>query len=192
MISMARLLGSSVVIFLISFSAHARGRGDGSGIYFGGGMQRSASTFKSQSTSSNFTGWGGAAVVGVDFSGESSGPYIEAEYGKTDLINSYSNATYLEKASNAYVGASIGFRINAFSLGGGARQNDIHVDNVTTLGTSGRSSYSGLTYFGALRATVAERDAVRSFIEVSHAVGQLQQLDLSETQISIKFVFSPF
>lgn len=186
------LLGTFLLLgTLIAPLAEAR-RSDGSGVYLGAGMMRSAATFNSHSTSSNFTGWGGAAQLGIDFSGETSGPYIEAEYGKVDLINSYSNSTYLEKATNSYIAAQLGYRINAFSLSGGARQNEIHVDNVATLGNSGRTSYSGLSYFGALRVTVADRDAVRTFIELSHNVGTLKALELAETAASIKIVFSPF
>lgn len=188
---MMKRLAAMLILLLAVSSAEAR-RGDGSGVYFGGGMLRSISTFKSQTTSSNFAGWGGTVQVGVDFSDETSGPFLEAEYGRTDLINSFSNSTYLEKATNSYLGAQAGFRINAFSLSGGARQNEITVDNVATLGNSGRNTFSGLSYFGALRVTVNDRDSVRTFIEISHTVGTLGTLELSETQGSLKIVFSPF
>lgn len=168
-------------------TAEARGS-DGKNIYFGAGFLRSLAKYKSGSADSNFDGWGATGLAGMNLGNL----FFEGEYGRIDALNTLQSTTYLEKSSNTYLAARAGWNFGVFALGGGLQQNSLDVDNVTTLGTSGRTSYKGLTYQAFARLIFEGRETYNTILEVKYGTGTITDLELSETQMSLKFVFSPF
>lgn len=182
------------ILFLITLlPGHAAWASrDGSGPYFGLGLFRSMSKFKAAPADSNFNGWGGVAVLGIDIGGESGGVFFEGEAGHADLMNTLQSSTYMEKATNTFFAGKAGFRYGVLGLGGGAQQNNLAIENVASVGSSGKNSYAGLSYMGFARLTFEGRQSFQTILELKYGFGQFSGLDLTETQIGLRFVFSPF
>lgn len=170
------------------FTTDAHARGDSRNIYFGAGLLRSMAKYKSGSADANFDGWGAVALAGVNLGSL----FVEGEYGRVEALNTLQSTTYLEKSGNTYIAARGGWNFGVFGFGGGVQQNSLDVDNVTTLGTSGRTSYKGLSYHGFARLIFEGRETYNTILEVKYGTGTISGLELNETQISLKFVFSPF
>ena len=181
----------ATVMLLAASEANAR---DGFRNLYGGlGLFRSMAQYSSESAESSFNGWGASIVAGfgVPF-GTSSGAFLEGEYGRVDALNTLQSTTYMEKSVNTFMAGKLGFTFDMFGIGGGAQQNAIDVDNVATIGTSGRSSYKGLNYFGFVRLTVESKDSFHTILEAKYGNGTFSGLEMSETTLSLRFVFLPF
>lgn len=161
-------------------------------VYAGVGLARSMAQYKSGSADSTFNGWGASAIAGFGFQSSTYGLYLEGEYGRVESLNTLQSTTYMEKSLNTFLAGKIGFSYEIFSLGVGAQQNTIDVDNVTTLGTSGRTSYKGLGYFGFARMTIDSRETFRTILEAKYGTGTFSGLEMNETSLNLRIVFLPF
>ncbi len=162
-------------------------------LYAGAGFDRSALSLKTSGTESNFVGWGGRAVAGIEVKlGTYVKTFLEGEYGRSEGFNTYQTTSYLEKLTNNYLSAKAGFSYSNIALGGGVRQNQVDIDNVQSGGGGLRSSYKGLTYFGFGQLTFINADAFRTIVEAQYGGGSLDALEMNETSVSLRLVFFPF
>lgn len=177
-------------VFASGNTAHARGGSQN--VYIGIGLSRSMAEYKSGAADSSFNGWGANAAGGLTLSGGTFGVFLEGEYGRIESMNTFQSTSYMEKSLNTYIAGKAGFSYDLFGLGGGIQQNTIDVDNVATSGTSGRTSYKGLSYFGFARLTIEGRESFRTILEAKYATGTFSGLEMNETSLSLRFVFLPF
>ena len=116
----------------------------------------------------------------------------EGEYGRSEALNTFSSTTYLEKATDNYLSAKLGFYYQLFTFGAGARQHQIDVDNVQTSVAGVRTSYRGLGYFGFAQVTLDSGNNFRTVVEAQYAVGSFSGLEFTDTTIGLHLVFLPF
>jgi hypothetical protein len=162
-------------------------------LYAGAGFDRSTLSLKTSGTESNFVSWGGRIVAGVELKlGTDVKTFIEGEYGRAEGFNTYQTTSYIEKLTNNYLSAKAGFSYSNIALGGGARQNQIDIDNVQSGGGGLRSSYKGLTYFGFGQLIFVNANAFRTIVEAQYGGGSLDTLEMNETSVSLRLVFFPF
>lgn len=182
-----------LLVSMTSTLAHARREGRGSNLYGGFGLNRHAMTLKASGAESNFTGWGAALTGGLqlNFSGEF-GSLLEAEYGRSETINTFQSTTYLEKATDTYISAKLGFYYTMFALGGGVRQNQIDVDSVQTSVSGTRTSYKGMSYFAFGQLILDSGDTFRTVVEAQYNMGNFSGLEVSDAAVGLKLVFLPF
>ncbi|MDX9731369.1 MAG: hypothetical protein RBT63_06320 [Bdellovibrionales bacterium] len=182
-------------IFIILFglmageAAHARDRDRG--LYFGGGLTRAIATMKAGSQEAGFGGWGAIGLIGIDLPVRTIPMFAEGEYGRVDLLNTLQSTSYMERASNTFLGLKVGAIFGPVSMGGGVQHNQIEVTSVEG-GTGTQASHQGMTYFGFAQLSFNGTEAFRTVFEAKYGVGPIAGTDSSETQLSLRFVFLPF
>ncbi len=191
---MSRFLNVIGTIILASIAcgprAHAKSADN---LYAGVGLFRSTATYKAGAAESTFNGWGAAAIGGIGFTSGRMGFFAEGEYGRVESMNTIQSTTYMEKSLNTYISGKLGASYEMFGIGAGIQQNTIDVDNVATLGTSGRTTYKGLNYSGFARLTLDSKESsFRTIVEAKYGTGSFSGLEVNETSLSLRFVFLPF
>ncbi len=165
----------------------------GGAIYVGGGMHRSALAVKLGTTESNFAGWGVVGQAGLEFEfSKDFGLFLEGEYGRLEALNSLQSTTYMEKATNNFLATKAGIKIGVVGFGAGMRQNQIDIDNVSSTSTGYRTSYKGLSKLVFANVSFEAKNNFRTIVEAQYSTGTLEALTVSESQISLRLVFSPF
>lgn len=190
---MKKLVWLFLFVILIPTFANARDGAWGgrmTGLYIGGGANRSWTTLEGANYKSRFDGWAPAVEAGFDLPfTDRFGLTLSGEYRLIDSTNTRTDNNLIEKASTNSTAGKVGFFLGPIAVGYGMSLDSMKVRQVSVVDGVSETTFSGQTqmYFASYNFNL--RQSFRLALEGNYRTGDLGTRTLSDVGAMMKFYF---